>query len=568
MLAKPRTKGSTGPAPTTVWMSTVADRLTQCIYWDYTIAGNGAYAWQAANYANKWFIKDSISFGAFTTAPDGSTNTAQLLVEGTANSAHDVIAGDLKGSQRYFGRQTHAGIFKSSNRRVGLRYYFSANNRDGGIEAVFDLVNGQVGVDTGLFAGSDPIPTDFGYSLQFFPAQIKALGSGWYLCSFDTVISAGITRLCLEIFIDNGTGTNPTSRTYAGDGSSGVYGWKTSSLPTTAWGINNVVFFDDFNDNTMSNFDLANTKDPSKTWFVDWQWSGWNYDPLSGPKVPTNNPAQGVWSVHDSMLDITFQQLPYTVSTAAPLTAPNYVGKSYKAPGLFETRMKWNWHLGGAGVTLRTVTNSFWTTSVEFASTVAIDHAAIGREFDWQESFKGPNCSQPSFILYYVGYILAFDGSAIGARPTQSPGVPEWLALTNYRTDDLAHLNGVAYRLTGDNVQNDPPPSANWATWVHPPFPTPPSQPPSVSAPLLDWRDFHTFTSLLVPWLGGSGKDDMEHHMLWVDDIYIGDTASNNPFYNDCSSTRAYTTNHHTYPMILAGAKEYPTQYDWVKVWN
>src|SRR5215472_5069731 len=77
-----------------------------------------------ALYANQCLL-NAASFGAFTTAPDGTTNTMQLIVEDSTTGTHSVFAGPQNlayGGFSPYPRMRLSGFFKAATRtRVALR---------------------------------------------------------------------------------------------------------------------------------------------------------------------------------------------------------------------------------------------------------------------------------------------------------------------------------------------------------------------------------------------------------------------------------------------------------------
>ncbi|HEX4500629.1 MAG TPA: hypothetical protein VH187_05565 [Scandinavium sp.] len=228
----------------------------------------------------------TVSFGATSTAPDG-TLTAVKLIEAANNNQHYITAGyfTLENLTTYALRlgivvqvagRTRIAILandsdqESANSVVGP-VLPSAN--PGGVEAVFDLAGGQVAV----------VSTAFGTGwLVAGPATIAPLAGspGWYFCTVDFVkpnqnaTGRGIVKCVIKL--DNGSGTAAKSDSYLGDGTSGVLIWRTCLLPPTAWGFNNQVFFEDFLD--TSGIDMNNTRAPGFNIYVNNFWPG-----IAGP---------------------------------------------------------------------------------------------------------------------------------------------------------------------------------------------------------------------------------------------------------------------------------------------
>lgn len=297
------------------------------------IGGGTGFTWTLTN----------VTASAFTTAPDGTTNTAQKLVEDTTNGIHYAI-GTVRFWNGGYPLIRAAGIFKAGERtRIGIS---AENGSFGRSIAGFDLAGVQIAYG----------PTDtasFGGTITGKAATIQSLGSlgggGWCLCIFD-FLADGLTdsTLTLRTYLDNGSGTAAQSTSYAGNGTSGVFGWKNSMLPARAWAINSLSFLDDFNDPTLANIDVNNTGSPGFTWYPQWNFQHWIQD--SSGRLPAPYPS-GTLSATGSVLKIP-ARTPSPFSSAgvgsqfcsAIATGPNqyYSGIDLRFNTLIELKYKWD----------------------------------------------------------------------------------------------------------------------------------------------------------------------------------------------------------------------------------
>jgi len=142
-----------------------------------------------------------------TTDPVG-TNTADKLIENTANTRHEIYRTNTLTAENY----TFSIYLKAAERNRAALSLATAGNTVG---AVFDLTS----------SGS-VVATDAGAS-----AAISSVGSGWYRCSV-TVLGTAAAYFPAVRLVSSGT-----TQLYTGDGTSGVYLWgaqlETGSSATT-----------------------------------------------------------------------------------------------------------------------------------------------------------------------------------------------------------------------------------------------------------------------------------------------------------------------------------------------
>src|SRR6516162_6382260 len=184
-------RGSLPPAAPTVWFCPIADRNTMLFRGDQ-------FATRTSNlpalYANQFTSITGATFDGFITAPDGTTNTMQLIKEDSSTGNHNIEGGPMNLTYNFFNfypRMRFSGFFKAgpsnSRGRIALRVNFlsSSGGQTTNLTTVYDLANGQIGIapviiNNGLggFSGSWNLVTSQG-------AQITNFGGGVYRCDMD-----------------------------------------------------------------------------------------------------------------------------------------------------------------------------------------------------------------------------------------------------------------------------------------------------------------------------------------------------------------------------------------------
>lgn len=291
------TRGSLPQPLPAYWMSPLADRLTCCSRKDLSNLFQPQGTVVACNNIGQ-FLYTNASLGAFTLAPDG-TLTGQKLVEDNTNNPHYATGVACEHWDAVRPLMRVAGIFKAGERtRVALEVIPPGGWSTSTVG--FDLAGGRI-----AYGPTDTSP--FGGICHGFNPTIASLGSfgggGWFLCYFDHLIDnvSNFSGFEVRILIDNGSGLAAQSTSFAGDGASGIFAWRQSVLPARAWSLQTQTFFDDFNDPTLSNFDLLNVKDPTKKWFITADWPHWEfYATVSGLsatnsvlRIPATTPGGG-----------------------------------------------------------------------------------------------------------------------------------------------------------------------------------------------------------------------------------------------------------------------------------
>jgi hypothetical protein len=409
------------------------------------------------------------SFTPGVTAPDGTT-TAYKMVEAATTGFHRAQAfmpADHNGGWTF----RHAIVAKAAERtRVCLQIIVGTNgdaNWQGNkyCTTVFDLAGGQIGVPNTL--------TDNFNNGNFIapgPAAIYPLGSGWYVCYMDVLSTFDINNTRDNIIVvtaqtDAGIGTGALNISYAGNGSSGINVWKASVLPARAWALSGQrTFFDDFNDNTLGNFDLAHTKDPTKTWFLDEQlWPEW----VSSGGVQT--PASCL-SASGSILTLNTTPVSGHNTDIGAFSAAVYDGAGghigNKAAPVPPFLIEVSQSASNPTVPDNQGAGALWTSPyssmlTQFQANPEIDYT----EFTGKS--PGPHLNADESFWWING---GFIGNVRGSRLQVVAGVPQWQSNWTYQNiqngeSDVSYL-GVVYQPAlndgGNNQGNNPLSSGSW----------------------------------------------------------------------------------------------------------
>jgi hypothetical protein len=511
------TRGTTGVASNTVWFAALPDRLNMLLPMSDIITYASFLA--AADSVNKFFAVASSFFGV-TTAPDGTTgsagvvNTAQKLVEDSANAEHYGQAGYIcnTGNQdvdvKY---RVRASVFAKAAERTRIVVSIRDGKFDGtgsGIKQVFDLAGGTLGPAGGTFGTEASRWT-------FETPEIVSFGSGWYRCTISAAwlqarraAQPNSVGTVMRVQLDNGSGVAAESSTYAGDGASGVYVWKANLLPTRCWGMQR-VFFDDFD--SAATIDITNSKAAGFNWYVNGGWpqythsTGWA---TGAPSVYNTD-----FSVASSLLTIVNDHsnvgagINTTVSNHP--TNNGYTGQAFVLPAYFESRIRYTQNAAAANPGL-----AFWTVGVE---------TLTGNNLT---AFPTP----PSGIIGSNEYDFfeALPGFASGSRPratfaTASAGISSTFIVNFDNT----------IRPCGDG-------------------------------------NFHIFGNLFLP----DTSTDSGRTIVFYDGAYVESEAFNNQLFGSqgtLGSTEAFglTGNKSHYPVLLGGGSALlPGDYDYVAVYS
>jgi|SRR5215469_5740106 len=413
---------------------------------------------------------NSVSFGAFTLAPDGTTNVAQHIAENSSTSTvHAVMAAYQSNGFNISPSYTirHGFILKAAERTRAAIYVTGVGSglsppapiSGNGCKTVFDLAGVQVGVANTAF-GSGVLPG---------ATSITALTTGpnpWCLLYMDVLCSF---QFCLvSVVIDQGSGTAAENTVYLGDGSSGIFGWRAVTLPPGAWQFNNRVFFDDFND--LSTIDINNTKAPGFNWYPD--ISNPQYGNFSGSN-PICPPS--ALSVNSSVLTIAPYAGMLQAQTLQSVVWPNFaatptIGRTYQGSMLVESRLSWQQNLSNNSVW------TLWTTSTErFNLSLLPQQGGLGLggdkniEDDWFESKSGgANDFIPHRTLFGNIQVITL---------SNAPGYPPWYSTyPNYDTFSKVFRLGQLYvGLSNMHGMTNIPPESNPTFWqVYTPQPPDP----------------------------------------------------------------------------------------------
>lgn len=260
---------STGQAATTSFFGPIPDNYNvlmpahedQTFGYHVTTQLNGA-----ANNVNQWerFNQSykggsnvfTISLGGMTSAPDG-TNQAQKIVEAAVTDNHYMTAAFVCGCAGPYPLRLAVFLKKAERTRAVLAI---GNNAGDSVKTVFDLNAGTVAVPGAVSGSNWTAIADY----------IVPFGNGWYLCMIDVrVFQTSLRQILGYVYIDAGSGNAAINTNYAGDGSSGIYTWRSCMLPPLAFGMTGQpLFFDGFDDPTLSEMDMNDTQQPGFKWYT------------------------------------------------------------------------------------------------------------------------------------------------------------------------------------------------------------------------------------------------------------------------------------------------------------
>jgi hypothetical protein len=523
----------TAAATNKVWMTSVADKYT--LLAPYEDAGGANPYFQstfnsvlACHFVNQMNVLNA-SFGAFTTAPDG-TNTAQKLVEDNTTNQHMAQAGF-----QFFGtvqpRIRIANIWKAGNLpgdRTRICYQTTSSPFGSPLGDVaycgFDLAGGQIAYGfTSVGLGS----TYFLYENQ----TIIGLGGGWFLCYVDVqnlVAGGGDGQknggLNFRFILDNGAGTAAPSLSYTGNGTSGLFGWRSSCLPRQAWNLSHVTFFDDFNDPTMANIDLNNTQAPGFDWYVQSGcWPNWyQATPVPLGKLSASGsilhmrPLPSVSGTqHGGGLTTFCQPGPGNITNNGVPPGAG-VGTGWKMPFMLEFSWAYDYPNvinGGDG--------SFWMASAEFT-----DLLSLQRKYNnGDPSYIEVDPAEP-FNIFGPGSGLGpgMQGPQIGNNPANNDAFGGVIASTtgygltwwgypavqsgflsgghnNYPGNAGVSSGGSYYYQSDNNAVTLPsPPAAPWVAFTYPTtFSSVPVAPISPTF-MTDFSQQNIYTNMFFPY--------------------------------------------------------------------
>jgi len=524
---------------------------------------------------------DTAAFGAFTTAPDGTTDTARLLRELPTDSVHGFVSHTTNLSQFRAGKLRFSGVFKYAGRRIVMALKFGNYAADVGCKAVFDLQSGTVAIANVFYGGVVEIPW------VVYPAQITPVGNGWYLCSVSAqancAMLGGVSGFGCKLMLDNGTAGAVERSTYIGDGLSGVYAWRSNLLPSRAWDLNNVTFFDDFDDDTMSNIDLNNTRTEGYNWYMRNPWPGWDAGTVTSTDA-SQNPDPGIghgiivdpdnFSCADSVLRI--EHTPHKILNSAASTwdrpptvgiipdpevpgdwprnyTSGYVGRGWVPPYLLEWKFAWDPNISDQG-------QAFWGQPIEYQTIGRMEahtQTVYGRELDYFEDWNGRAFNIHLWPPYHDDSYGSFH-----AQPAPAYWSNIWVYTELHGWNPGAHVEhlGTIYTCLALNggEYGVHPPDTSPAYWG--PYNNPAS---GVQPPVVDFRDMHTFEAMVFPYTA----DEPGQILLFFDgglcsiplvygpDIDIGGV-----------STLFHLSDTHHEPLMIGANPDYWLEIDWVRV--
>lgn len=346
-----------------------------------------------AAFSHTWAVTNaSITTGVLSPAHN---LTAQKLVEGSSNSAHNVYVGDSDGAP---------GVNTS---------YLSVNQMDGVIwrlaciaqpaertRIVLNIAAGFGGGPPTISVGFDLAGVRTGYSnvagagWTILATNIQSIGAGWCLCTIDFTFATANPTIKRQptpyISLDNGSGTAANSTTYTGNGTSGVNLWWFNLLPRGAWSLSQQAFFDDFN--SISTIDMSDTRAPGFNWYRhnDWpnnsMYQAGNTNWFRSAATPT-----GYISESNSILTLSSDISTYGSGLITAATASNpagYVGQAWPLSFLAEIKAGWDWNIGTFSTT------AFWAAAMEELVGTAPLNSRYA-ELDFYEGGTGNVGSEP-----------------------------------------------------------------------------------------------------------------------------------------------------------------------------
>jgi hypothetical protein len=540
-------KGSAGPSTPTVWMSPLADKWTMGV--KATASGftylqfmptNAAVS--AVHFVNQ-MVANNASFGGFMTAPDGTTNTAQKLVEDSSNNYHFAEVG-MQGLT-LIPNCRMAGIYHAGD-RTRVAFQACSNDQHYGVAVCFDLAGGQIGWAPQSFGFGQGDGSRFNYIA--IGASIQPLQGypGWYLCMFDYTILGQPENASTNferVYIDKGSGTtafNNANLQYVGNGTGGIFGWRCSTLPVGAWAMTgNTVFFDDFNDPTMANIDLNGTYADD----FDWYLNGFTPGYLACQPLPKANVVQSGSAI--TIVPIT-PVAPYTFNAALCSWGNPGDGRPHGAKGrnthtppvMFEAKVKFPFGLPEDEISI-----SFLQT-VEFCDELSRSAHVTGAPpyiqgdgsiRNWNIGGWAPTWGDAgggsAVVPGGIGttqFLTAFNPApytlsnsyGVGISPGLY-GIPQWIAqIANtsgyYGNVSYNQVDGIFYQ----GIVNDPPqarpPTSDYAVYTYPPGAFNTFQP----AVFVDQTQYQVYTLLIIPY--NRVTKDRGCFMTWGNGVFTG----------------------------------------------
>jgi len=349
---------------------------------------SGAFATRS-DLTDTEFTKTQTTVVAGIVTLDG-VSIADKLVESAANAEHRILTDATIQSNSGHTNipMRNAIIAKAGERSRIVLWWRNFQDPTFDTSVGFDLAGGNVGYDNVV-----------GAPATLVNAAMTHLGNGWWLCTFDAhyTVSGAPATVNWEprLSIDNGTGTNARSITYPGDGTSGVYIWWWNILPTAAWTLTNLAFREDFD--SLDNIDLADTRDPSFTWFTHNLMPDTNYTTFgfatNPPSAPT--PAAHLTISSPSVLKIAslvppppatagFTSQIWSVATDG---AGGYVGRTFQPSMMWDGYFNWDGDAAAfAAASYYGGNPAFWGMAVEGMVGDALPPDYVMVEFDVVEA--------------------------------------------------------------------------------------------------------------------------------------------------------------------------------------
>lgn len=555
--------GGTGAATNTVYFGHVPDKFNAI---NPGFLGNNAGLSNTGNsiqgsFISNWTIYNptisngtnelTASFGANTTAPDGTSTAIKVVETATTTTPHAVTA-VLNTRVGWSGFQFRFSVFAKAAERTRFALYISNGGFDPnvgfggsgrtGIRTVFDLAGGQIGVANTAYGAFPYAPIS---------SEIVPFGNGWYRCSMDVFMgqNGGSNAYSFAILLDSGSGTGAESTNYTGNGTSGIYFWKTVALPIAAWSLNSTVFFDDFT--TLSHFDLANTTNPGFIWYLN------NAFPNFTGLAHTDPTSLSI--VNGTQLKIATNlsnQTDLAIMSAAWQGGTNFTASAlFQPPMLSEISASWD-----AFTSPNAQGPTWWTTPVDgrlmIVPGVYIENQTGENELDFFEWGVGgpPFAPSPATSMFWGPN----GNPAILGQQRAVYGVAQWYSTFQYQNTDLVGFNGMEYQASQSTLGNQPDISPTFWNVIG----------PIAASQIIDFTQQQIFSYIWTPnSLGDLGQFLAFFNGQFIFHFGYGSVLPNIPGPPGTQNSVPFNTGDGKHwPLMIGTSTNLNTYVDWVRI--